>query len=222
MKDTPYFSQANLLLRLLPYVREEEFALKGGTAINYFYRDLPRLSIDIDLTFLPLMNRAQSLEHISSALQRISERIMKWPDIKLNLKKVQKYYIRLVVEERGMAIKIEPNFVLRGTVFPPKERKLVKTARQLFEMEISFNCLPKVYFLRQIQPLDDKAIITVANQVFHLPVEYIHYFVYIEWNLVTENLTIFLEKDKKSIIIERFLLPINTVTKQKLVKLKIC
>ena len=82
--------------------------------------------------------------------------------------------------------------------------------------------VPKVYFLRQVQPQDDQAMITVANQVFQLPVEYVHYFVYIEWNLVTENLSVFLEKDKKSIEIERFLLPINTATKRKLVKLKIC
>ena len=50
-----YRRQVDLLVRTLPYVAEEEcFALKGGTAINLFVRDLPRLSVDIDLTYLPV------------------------------------------------------------------------------------------------------------------------------------------------------------------------
>ena len=51
IKDTIYFSQAKLLLRVLPLVVAEDcFAVKGGTAINFFVRDLPRLSVDIDGT----------------------------------------------------------------------------------------------------------------------------------------------------------------------------
>jgi hypothetical protein len=47
MSSTPYRDQVSLLLRVLPIVgREAAFALKGGTAINLFVRDLPRLSID--------------------------------------------------------------------------------------------------------------------------------------------------------------------------------
>ncbi|SDF60793.1 Nucleotidyl transferase AbiEii toxin, Type IV TA system [Celeribacter baekdonensis] len=65
--------QVDLLVRVLPSVsREEVFALKGGTAINLFVRDLPRLSIDIDLTYLPLRAREGSLADIDSALGRIS------------------------------------------------------------------------------------------------------------------------------------------------------
>ncbi len=46
-----YRRQVALLIRILPLVAEEEsFALKGGTAINLFVRDMPRLSVDIDLT----------------------------------------------------------------------------------------------------------------------------------------------------------------------------
>jgi predicted nucleotidyltransferase component of viral defense system len=55
MARKAYAAQVDLLIRLLPLVAEERvFALKGGTAINLFYRDLPRLSIDIDLTYLPI------------------------------------------------------------------------------------------------------------------------------------------------------------------------
>lgn len=53
--DSDYFKQAQLLVRVLPAIAKEEcFALKGGTAINLFVRDLPRLSVDVDLTYLLL------------------------------------------------------------------------------------------------------------------------------------------------------------------------
>ena len=55
MKDSPYFKQAELMLRAIPHVAGEAcFALKGGTAINLFVRDMPRLSVDIDLAYLPV------------------------------------------------------------------------------------------------------------------------------------------------------------------------
>ncbi|MFQ5772320.1 MAG: hypothetical protein ACE5HX_17425 [bacterium] len=85
----------------------------------------------------------------------------------------------------------------------------------------SADFVPRVFFLRQIQPIDDKAAITLANQVFYLPFEYIHYFIFAEWNLVTEKLTVFLEKELKPVAIETFLFPLNDVTKQKLIKNKI-
>ena len=52
--DARYADQVRLLLRVLPLVaQEKDFALKGGTAINLFVRDMPRLSVDIDLAYLP-------------------------------------------------------------------------------------------------------------------------------------------------------------------------
>lgn len=57
-----YRRQASLLIKILPYIAEEDcFALKGGTAINFFVRDMPRLSVDIDLTYLPVSSRDESL-----------------------------------------------------------------------------------------------------------------------------------------------------------------
>jgi len=77
-RDTVFFRQAELLLRVLPFVNQEEiFALKGGTAINFFLRDLPRLSVDIDLTYLPINDRKTALTDIDKALLRISERVKK-------------------------------------------------------------------------------------------------------------------------------------------------
>lgn len=72
--DSPYFAQVRLLVAVLPIVaRERCFALKGGTAINLFVRDMPRLSVDIDLAFVPVGDRATALEEINAALGRISE-----------------------------------------------------------------------------------------------------------------------------------------------------
>ena len=71
-----YRRQAALMVRTIPLVAEEtSFALKGGTAINLFIRDMPRLSVDIDLTYLPIADRATSLTDIDAAMQRMVERI---------------------------------------------------------------------------------------------------------------------------------------------------
>lgn len=46
-----------LLVDILPgLAKETRFALKGGTAINLFEHDLPRLSVDTDLIWLPEQN----------------------------------------------------------------------------------------------------------------------------------------------------------------------
>ncbi len=71
-----YRAQVTLLVRVLPLVAEEAvFALKGGTAINLLVRDLPRLSVDIDLTYLPVEDRATSLANIDAAMRRVATRI---------------------------------------------------------------------------------------------------------------------------------------------------
>lgn len=74
--DERYRQQVDLLVRTIPSVAAEPvFALKGGTAINLFIRDLPRLSVDIDLTYLPLRPRDEALINIDDALTRIGASI---------------------------------------------------------------------------------------------------------------------------------------------------
>ena len=44
-----YYEQVRLMLSVLPeFSKEKNFGLKGGTAINLFVRNFPRLSIDLD------------------------------------------------------------------------------------------------------------------------------------------------------------------------------
>lgn len=72
MIDPRYRAQLELLLQTIPYVAKETiFALKGGTAINLFMRSMPRLSVDIDLTYVPINDRETALNEISEGLGRI-------------------------------------------------------------------------------------------------------------------------------------------------------
>ena len=73
MFESIYARQAQLLVRCLPEVGKQNcFALKGGTAINFFFRPMPRLSVDIDLTYLPLAGRDEALADISRAMEGIA------------------------------------------------------------------------------------------------------------------------------------------------------
>jgi predicted nucleotidyltransferase component of viral defense system len=75
-KDSMMFKRAKFLVQLIPFVaKEKSFALKGGTAINFFVRDVPRLSVDIDLTYLLIEDRETTLKNISSALEHIASSI---------------------------------------------------------------------------------------------------------------------------------------------------
>lgn len=77
-KKSHYFKQVDLLVRILPLIGEYPcFALKGGTAINLFYRDMPRLSVDIDLAYLPIAERDRSLEDITKNLRGLGESLSK-------------------------------------------------------------------------------------------------------------------------------------------------
>lgn len=74
--DEAYRRQVALLLRVVPLVASETiFALKGGTAINLFLRDMPRLSVDLDLTYVPVKDRASSLKEIDEAMRRIAKKL---------------------------------------------------------------------------------------------------------------------------------------------------
>ena len=76
MKNTQYFEQAKLLLKALPIINSESvFALKGGTAINFFLRNLPRISVDIDLTYTLVNDRNTALSDINESLHRISSEL---------------------------------------------------------------------------------------------------------------------------------------------------
>ncbi|MCH9812989.1 MAG: nucleotidyl transferase AbiEii/AbiGii toxin family protein [Epsilonproteobacteria bacterium] len=118
-----YYKQVQLLLEVLPFVSEEDcFALKGGTAINMFVRDMPRLSVDIDLMYLPIEDRSSSLVHISESLERIAANIetkMKGAKVYRLDQREDSTLSKLQVQKSGVRIKIETSPVMRGTVKEP-------------------------------------------------------------------------------------------------------
>ena len=132
-----YRKQVELLVQSIPQVAEEEcFALKGGTAINLFVRDMPRLSVDIDLTYLPIADRERSLADIDAALKRIRDRIKKRQPrytIAESSPATQDTINKLVVRTPHLVqIKIEVTPVLRGCVYDPQPRKIVDRAEEEF------------------------------------------------------------------------------------------
>ncbi len=133
------------MLRAMPHVTAEEcFALKGGTAINLYVRDMPRLSVDIDLTYLPLEPRDMARANISAALHRIATAIRKTvpgATVQESRARGAEHVSRLSVSTTEATIKIEPNPVLRGTVFSPVERELSEQAEILFEASATANTL---------------------------------------------------------------------------------
>jgi len=134
MIDLRYREQVTLLLQALPHISPDGvFALKGGTAINLFIRDMPRLSVDIDLTYLPIEERQSSLKGIHEGLREISNAIAKAiPTIRIIPKRSDSALVGLLIGNERAQIKIEPNLVLRGSVLPPDNRDLCNRAQNDF------------------------------------------------------------------------------------------
>ena len=122
MKNSPFFKQAELMLRCLASLKEQkEFALKGGTALNFFIFDLPRLSVDIDLVFLPDFPREKALQAISDGLFSLGKLIEKdIPGSKIQklIPNGSKLTSKINVISQAQTVTIEPNLVIRkGTFF---------------------------------------------------------------------------------------------------------
>jgi predicted nucleotidyltransferase component of viral defense system len=144
MKDTAFHKQVELLLDVLPFVAKHDvFALKGGTAINFFLRDLPRLSVDIDLTYIPITERREALTDVTHHLCQIKHDL----EERIGAVVVAKSYgdtgnwKGLVVTRPDATIKIEPNLIMRGSVFPPESRSLTPKVEAIYECAMEMVCL---------------------------------------------------------------------------------
>lgn len=111
-----YEAQVELLLQTLPLLNNIEcFALKGGTAINLFFRDMPRLSVGIDLAYLPFDNRELSFEKINQALKQLSKTIEKSINAKVLLQLSEQKIGKIQVSTSNAQIIIEPNYIMLQT-----------------------------------------------------------------------------------------------------------
>lgn len=127
-----YKSQVALLLTVLPEVSKEKcFALHGGTAINLFLRNMPRLSVDIDLTYIPLENRTSSISKINAALSQIKTRLEKLiPSINIIH---QEEKLKLQIRNQEAQIKLEVNQGIRGTLSDPIPLELCDEAQKTYD-----------------------------------------------------------------------------------------
>lgn len=139
--NNAYTKQVKLLLDVLPEVAKEAcFAMHGGTAINLFVRDMPRLSVDIDLTYVEIAERNETLEGINAALMRIKERIESLrPSIRIQHKE---NVCKLQLDERGVMIKIEVNMVGRGLIGEATKAPLCEAAQEQFDVFCAMPLVP--------------------------------------------------------------------------------
>ena len=141
MIEASYKKQVALLLSVLPEVdKEKTFALHGGTAINLFVREMPRLSVDIDLTYIPVEDRNTALSNIRTALGKIKTRIEKVvPDVRVIDRSDRG---KLQISQGGTVIKLEVNLVGRGVIADPVEMPLCLRAQEEFEVFCSIQTVP--------------------------------------------------------------------------------
>ncbi|SRR6056297_2210282 len=145
MNDNIFKKQADLLLSVLPYISaDKDFALHGGTAINFFFRDMPRLSVDIDLTYLPKVQRQEALAGISDGLKALSKKVIKgMPETSIEEKTGAEDNLvkKLMIRKDSALVKIEPNQVIRGCLSAPETKTLCKRAGRVFEKYVEANTL---------------------------------------------------------------------------------
>jgi predicted nucleotidyltransferase component of viral defense system len=154
-----YRRQAALLVRGLTFIAEEDcFALKGGTAINLFVRDMPRLSVDIDLTYVPVQPRPESLAAIETALMRIANRIRAGiPKAQVTESRPgeEKALTKLFPRHEGVQIEIEVTPVMRGCIDEPEQRGVSPSVEEEFGFaEMPVLTFPDLYGGKLVAAVD--------------------------------------------------------------------
>lgn len=142
MTTSDYRSKVELLIRIIPAISEElDLAIHGGTAINLFVKDLPRYSVDIDLTYIPILDRKASIENINACLGRIANRL------RLSVKGIQTALrpdiCKLLCSFKGSQVKVEVNQTKRGIVSgEPQLMPLCNKAQEDFGMYCEARVVP--------------------------------------------------------------------------------
>ena len=128
-----YRKQVALLVRIMPSVYGiQDFAIHGGTAINLFHKDMPRYSVDIDITYIPIQEREESLKAINNHLVELKQMIEKTiPGIRVTHKP---NVWKLLCIKDGATVKIEVNGTKRGLLGDVEEKILCAKAQQEFNM----------------------------------------------------------------------------------------
>lgn len=137
--DKHYADTVRLLLAITPDVFNNNiFAMKGGTAINLFLQDMPRLSVDIDVVYHPWETaRDQALQEINAELAAIAQRVERLGVQARLLPSKDMGETKLIAEDESSQVKVEVNVVFRGTVLPIEHRPLSARTSDLFGVEFT-------------------------------------------------------------------------------------
>jgi len=153
-----YLESARLLTRVAPLVLvDDTFALKGGTAINLFVRDMPRISVDLDLVFRDYtVPRAEALKRINEAIRQWGARLKKQGFQTHAPASAEAGETKLLVRQGAIQVKIEVNFVMRGTVNPVRMASLAQKARDTLQadLEIPIVSLEDLYGGKLVAAMD--------------------------------------------------------------------
>jgi len=158
--DSRYLDTVRLLVDVAPFVFAGSFfALKGGTAINLFLRDMPRLSVDIDLVFTDLErpDRSTVLAAIEEELGKIANRLERMLRVKVRpTTSGSEHESKLFISRGLVLLKVEVNHVFRGTVFPPVTGTLSAQAQARFARALSIPMLDpdELYASKLVAALD--------------------------------------------------------------------
>jgi predicted nucleotidyltransferase component of viral defense system len=153
-----YLDSARLLTRVAPLVLvDDTFALKGGTAINLFVRDMPRLSVDLDLVFPDYTApRDAALKRINDAIRQSVARLKKQGFQTHAPASSDAGEPKLLVRQGAIEVKVEVNFVMRGTVHPVRKASLTQNARDTLQadLDIPVVSLEDVYGGKLVAAMD--------------------------------------------------------------------
>lgn len=135
MFEKKYWQQVNLLLEILPELNEfPQLALHGGTAINLFYRAMPRLSVDLDLTWTQTGSREHDLRGIKNSLHSLRNTLVRRiPHIQVRLNETQPGLYKLYCQRGGAQVKVEVNTVNRGLLEAAQLKPLNLRAQEVLE-----------------------------------------------------------------------------------------
>ena len=142
--DGKYVEQVALILRILPEIaRFPDFALHGGTAINLFHHDMPRLSVDVDLTYVPYGKRVDDLAHIKKQLVELSEKLKSIiPGIYIQAPAMHFEEYKLFCSLKSALVKVEVNTINRGLIGDAKQYVLCKVAQETFNSFVEIGLVP--------------------------------------------------------------------------------
>lgn len=158
MMNRDYVETVRLILRVMPSVFSTGvFAMKGGTAINLFLTDMPRLSVDIDVVFLPVrLTRDEALSAIAEELRGIRANLASTGLVVRGAHSADPLESQLLINNGDCQVKVEVNTVFRGSLMDVGRHSLDVKVSEMFATEVAATLLapPEIYVGKIMAALD--------------------------------------------------------------------